>query len=492
MARAGYALSTPAPGRVELDPEVLWQALTEVVTRLARRARRRGLRIAAMASSVSGDEAVMLDGEGTPIGPAIMALDTRAADAAQRWAHAAGAERIYRITGLPVHPAHPLIHLLWLRQNEAQRYARIARVLCWEEYLAVRLGLPAVSDPSVAARTMAWDVGAGSWSSDLLDRAVVPLRLFPEVRPSGTVIEEIPAPAADALSLPASVSLVTGGLDQAMATLGAGVTDPDQAMIGTGSWEALTVLTATSPANTAPLRETGIALGPFVLPGRLAAMATQAGGGSLVSWLRDLLAPGRSIGSLLRLAPDRPTQLLVMPHVEGSYSPWMDPASRAAIAGLSLETTRGGLVRGVLEGISFELRLNLERIEAAGIAVSELRCTGGGARSRPWVQLKADILDRPMTLVDAVENGAFGAAILAGAGIGLFPSAEAAARDLVRPLVTIEPRPSVAARYAEIFGRYRELYPAFRSARATAAPPGAGEPSDGTAGAPARSRTRRS
>lgn len=468
LARAGYRLSTPAPGRVELDPEVLWRAVAGVVARVGRRARRLGLTIAALACSVSGDEAVMLDAEGVPVGPAIMALDTRATEAARRWAAAAGAERIYRITGLPAHPAHPLIQLLWLRQQEPERYGRVARVLCWEEYVALRLGLPAVSDPSVAARTMAWDVAAGRWSDELLDRAVVSPRLFPEVRPSGSLVGEISSSVAETLSLPAGVALVTGGLDQAVATLGAGVTEPGQAMVGSGSWEALTVLAAAAPEDTAPLRESGVALGPFVLPGRLTALATQAGGGSFVAWLRDLLAPGLSIARFLRLAPDRASELLVLPHIEGSYSPWMDPASRSAIFGLALDTTRGRLVRAVLEGITFELRLNLERLEAAGIAVAGLRCTGGGARSRAWVQLKADVLERPMVLVDVAENGAFGAALLAGVGIGLFPAADAAAQRFVHAVEAVEPRPPMVERYREVFERYRELYPALRELRASA------------------------
>ncbi len=458
----------PAPGRVELDPEDVWVAASAVIASLGRRARRRGLRVAALAAAVSGDEAVMLDADERPVGPAIMALDTRSAETARHWAATAGDERIYGITGLPVHPAHPLVRLLWLREHEPARFAQIARLLCWEEYIALRLGVPPVSDPSVAARTMAWDIGAGHWSDELLALAELPVGLFPDVRPSGEPVGEIPHAAARALSLPARVALVAGGLDQAVATLGAGVTEPGQAMVGTGSWEALTVLTAGPLRDTTMLRTSGIAVGPFVVPGRLAALATQVGGGSLIAWLRDLLAPGVPTGRFLRLAPDRVTDLLVLPHVEGSYSPWMDPASRTAIAGLSLETTRGRVVRAALEGITFELRLNVERLEAAGIGVAELRCTGGGARSRAWVQLKADVLGRPMVLVEVSENGAFGAACLAGQAIGLFPAAGEAARRFVRPVRSVEPRPTTVAGYEERFAHYRELYPALRALRAEA------------------------
>ena len=447
---------------------------------LGRRARRAGLRVAALSASVSGDEAVMVDAGGHPVGPVIMALDTRSAQTARQWGATAGEERIYRVTGLPVHPAHALVRLLWLREHDPDRFGRIALVLGWGEYLALRLGVPPVSDPSVAARTMAWDVAAGRWSDELLALAGLPGDWFPEVRPSGQVIGEIPARFARALSLPAGIVLVSGGLDQAVATLGAGVTEPGQAMVGTGSWEALTAIAAQPPRDSTALRTSGMALGPFVVPGRLAALATQVGGGSLVAWLRDLLAPGMPVGRFLRLAPDRVTDLLVLPHIEGSYSPWMDFSSRSAIAGLSLATDRGRLVRAALEGATFELRLNVERLATAGIPLAEVRCTGGGARSSAWVQLKADVLGRPMVLVDVTESGAFGAACLAGQAIGLFPTAEEAARAFVRPARTVWPRAAMVARYEQAFARYRGLYPALRDLRAEAQ----------AGGRPASSRTR--
>lgn len=479
--RRAYPLAIPEPGRVELDPELVWEAAGGVIAGLARRARRLGLRVGAIALAVSGDEAVFLDAANQPVGPCIMALDTRSADTARRWARAAGRGRIHSITGLPVHPAHTLVRLLWLRRHEPERFRRVARVLCWTEYLALRMGLPPVSEPSVAARTMAWDITSETWSAELLGRARLPASWFPEVRPAGTIVGELPARTAGRLSLDGRVSLVSGGLDQAVATLGAGVTRAGEAMIGTGSWEALVVLADSWPPQPRRLWQSGIAIGPFAVAGRLAAMATQVGGGSLVRWLRDVLAPGVPVGRLLRTAPDRPTDILVMPHLEGSYSPWLDPHSRAAVTGLSLTTGRGTLVRAVLEGISYELRLNLERMESAGLAVGEIRCTGGGARSAAWVQLKADVLDRPMVVVDVAENGAFGAACLAGAAIGLFPSADSAARDLVRPVRTFEPRPAMAARYERSFARYRGLYPALRTLRAAAQVEGA---------APVSSRTR--
>jgi xylulokinase len=151
----------------------------------------------------------------------------------------------------------------------------------------------------------------------------------------------------------------------------------------------------------------------------------------------------------------------------------MDPQSRGAIAGIGIGTTRAEFIRGVLEGITFELRANLERLATSGVAIDHLRNTGGGSRSRAWVQLKADVLGRPIEFVDVRENAAFGAACLAGQATGLFRSAEDAAVAFVHPTATIEPRAAMVAAYDAAFSRYLALYPALNSVR----PPRARGPS---------------
>jgi len=316
---------------------------------------------------------------------------------------------------------------------------------------------------------MAWDVDRHEWAGRLLDAADVTADVFPRVRAPGSAVGDVPELVTRRLGLPGVVVFATGGLDQAAATLGAGLTEPGEAMVGSGSWEALTTLTPRDAAARRVALETlaasGISLGPSVVPGHSMAMATQAGGGSLLEWLRSVVAPRRSVAALIAAAPDRVTGMLVLPHVEGSYSPWMDPSSRGAIAGIGIATTRGELVRAALEGITLELRLNVERMAASGIEIGALRNTGGGSRSPAWVQLKADVLGRSVTLVDVQENAAFGAALLAGQAAHVFGSASAAARELVHVTRTVETRPAMVAAYDEVFGRYRELYPALSSAR---------------------------
>jgi xylulokinase len=417
----------------------------------------------AVAVSASVDESVFVDADGRPIGRVIMAPDTRSSSAFRAWLDDVGPARVYAITGLPAYPAHVVPRLLWLRQHRASRFGRVRLALDWAAFVAVRLGLVPTTDPSVAARTMAWDFRKVRWSTDLLERAGLASTLLPDVKPAGRPIGEVPRDVARRLGLPAAIVLVAGGMDQALAAVGSGSVDPGQAVVGTGTWEAMTVPIVSPPSNGEWFRVSGISIGPFVGGPGLMAMATQIGGGALLSWFQRVIAPDRSVGSLLRSAPDRPTGLLVQPHAEGSLSPRMDPTSTMAIAGMGPATDRGELLRAVLEGICFELRENLSRIESSGTRVEALRATGGGAQSAAWVQLKADVLGRPVATVHVAHTSAFGAALLAGSAVGLYGPVRAAARELVRITRVFEPRPAFSRAYDEIFERYRELYPALRA-----------------------------
>ena len=150
--------------------------------------------------------------------------------------------------------------------------------------------------------------------------------------------------------------------------------------------------------------------------------------------------------------------MIVLPHFQGSYSPWMDPSATGVILGMRLATTREEFIKAILEGTTFELRANIERLEHAGIPVTGLRATGGGARSDQWLQLKADITGKPVAAINVDETGCFAAACMAGVGAGLFASADEPIRAWVRPVRTFEPGRVRHQAYGPIFADYLELY----------------------------------
>jgi xylulokinase len=463
-ARRQYAIRSSRPGWATLDPNAVWRVVADLISQLAHRARRAGTIVRGVAFAVSGDEAIPIDPAGRVLYPCIMAPDDRSRAEGAALFGSVGALRLHETTGLPPAAIHPLVRLMWLRNHRPRIYRRLARYMSWEEFIAHRLGMEAVASPSIAARTMGFDIRRKSWSDELLHVAGVSRDVFPTVVDSGVSLGHVPSHVATSLGLLGGTSYVVGGLDQSVAALGAGCTDPGMAMVGTGSWEALTVITDEAPRSSSLVRG-GYSIGPYVTPDRFAVMATSSSGGALVAWAANLVAPGTSIARLLAQLPARATGLLALPHLGGSYSPWLDADSRGAIVGLSFDTGARTIIRAVLEGITYELRESVGRLSNAGVAIRHLRCTGGGARSSAWLQLKADVLGRAVERLNHVDTGAVGAACLAGAGSGVFSTVEGAVRNAVRVVEVFEPGEPNQRDYAAMFSRYRALYEALRRLR---------------------------
>jgi xylulokinase len=480
VANIEHGLAFPRPGWVELSAETVWADISEIISGLAAAGRENGDPVRALAFSVSGDEAVPVDADGHALYPCIMSMDTRTAELAATWERTVDADSVYALTGLPFAANWPLLRLIWLRDHEPQVFASTAQLLCWEDLMVARLTGSAVTDDSVASRTMAFEIGKRNWSEEILAVASVASSMFPRSVASGTVIGVVAPAQAASLGLAGDVLVVAGGFDQAMAALGAGLTHPGDAVVGTGTWEALTILTA-SPAIAPSLRTGGYTSGCYVTGDLYYCLASNPGGGSVVRWFRDTFGAaevevGRRTGIdafdlLMREVPDGPTGMLALPHFEGSYNPWMDPSSTGAVLGLRLSTSRGHMLKALLEGITFELAENIARLEAAGITIGGLLATGGGARSPVWLQLKADITGRAVTRVAVAEAGCLAAACLAGVGAGVFASAGDAVAAVTRTAETYQPRAQIHARYQEAFSRYRGLYAAVRP---LAAQPGNG------------------
>ncbi len=201
--------------------------------------------------------------------------------------------------------------------------------------------------------------------------------MFAPLVATGAVVGDIPVACAEPLGLETPVVMVAGGFDQAMATLGTGIVGPGIVHLGLGSWAALTALAADRPAD-APMRTSGLSIGPSVAGDARYAVMGSSAGGIVPAWLGTLAGPGsdtgpRRIAQLAARAPDRPTGLLGLSHLEGSYTPWLDPASRGAIAGLGLATDASILARGLLEAVAYELREIVARLRAAGLGVDSIR-----------------------------------------------------------------------------------------------------------------------
>ena len=471
--RRSYAATYPEPGRMELDPELVWTGFVEAVGSVSASDAIRRDPVTALALSVSCDEIVPVDADGRPLGPCIMAPDTRGADVAAEIGARLSEAELYRRTGLALLPLYPLARILWYQRHCPEIAGVAARYLGWGELVFDRLGIPAVTDETTAGRWLAYDVGERAWMGDVLEALAIPPSVLPGVARPGTAIDRLPASAAGSLGLGQGTVVVAGAFDQICSAVGAGLREPGDAAVGTGTWENATIV-ADRPLGADGL-ERGATWGPYPVAGRWAVLLMNAGGGSVVRWFRSQFGQSGEVGPpgspaegvdagdddlVLSDAAGDPTRLLFLPHVQGSQSPWRDPRSKGALVGLTLATRREDVVRALLEGITYELRLNLEGL---GPAIrSPIRNTGRGSRSPAWVQLKADILGLPIATVETEEPGCLGAAILAGVGAGIYRDVAAAQALACRTAVTTEPDPDRHRTYDDRFSAYRNLYPVLR------------------------------
>ncbi len=465
-----YPLLHPRPGWQELDPRQVWQAVVEAVREAVHRAGNKDP-VRAMACSVQGEAVTPIDEKGEPLANSIVTFDNRTVPQAEWWERELGAERIYEITGMPLHAMYTVNKIMWWKENMPEVFERAQKFLCYGDFVLYKLGCEPVMDHSMAARTMGFDVRERKWSEEILERAGIPVEKLPATAPSGTEVGRISDSAAEELGLPKGVVAVTGGHDQPCGGLGAGVIESGVCMDATGTVECL-LPAFSEPVMTEKMRRNNFPCYPHVHPELWVTIAFNFTGGSLLRWCRDELLKevkeraqreGRSAYAIFdEEIPDKPSNILVLPHFTVTGTPHLDTKAKGAIVGLTLETTRGEFLRALYEGVTYEMRLNLDLLEEAGVRVNELRAIGGGAKSEVWLRMKASIFGKPVKAMAVSEAACLGAALLAGVAVGEYQNLEEGVRATVKTAGVYEPDEKLKALYEERYQVYRQLYPRLR------------------------------
>ncbi len=454
-------------GEHEVRAEDIWQSVCGVLKDVA--IRYPGLR--ALGVTSFGESFVMLDEENRPIRPVMLYTDPRGGEECAELTGKLGKTYIEQITGVAPHSMYSFPKLMWVKKHCPEDYARAKRVLMMEDYIVYLLTGCAVIDYSLAARSMAFDIRKLCWSEEIFRAADINPALFSKPVISGTKAGRILSCMAEKLGLSEELLLVVTGHDQVAAAIGSGVFCTRHAVDGAGTVECVTPVFEGIPADRG-LYDGGYAIVPYVSPGTYVTYAFSFTGGALVSWFIKNCAKAeiklaeeqeKSVYEILEESmKDGPTGILVLPHFAGAATPYMDEGAKGVIMGLTIEHHASDLYRAMMEGVVYEMMLNLEHLKAFGICPEKLRATGGGAASRVWMQMKADILGLPVTSLGNAEAGAAGCAMMAGIAAGVFNNLEDAAKALITEKETYMPREEMHKAYQAHYQRYRRLYEAVR------------------------------
>ncbi len=409
-----------------------------------------------------GETFVMTNDAGEPLHNAMLYTDPRGAEECAELAEKLGADRIALITGLAPHEMYSISKMMWIKKNQPEIYASAERIHLIEDFVVWHLTHNAQIDYSLATRTMAFDINALTWSSEVFDAAGIDPALMSKPVPTGTSAGCITLAAAQRTGLDPKCVIVSVSHDQVAAAVGAGAFDGNTAVDGAGTVECLTPIYDSIPAI--PVMTKGFfSVVPYVVPGKYVAYAFSYTGGALIQWAMETFGKGESNESMEKAyGKDEPTGLLVLPHFAGAATPYMDTGSKGAILGLTTDTDAAALYRACMEGVAYEMCLNYEALSDSGIHFTKLHATGGGAKSKCWMQMKADVLDLPITALQTVDAGTVGSAMLTGIVVGIFRDLQDAAAHMVQEAETFYPRKEMHEKYMNVFERYRAVYKAVR------------------------------
>jgi xylulokinase len=452
IAARAYPIEAPSPEIAEQNPECWWRNTGEAVREALALAGLKGSDIAGVSFSGQMHGGVTLDSRGEPVGNAIIWADSRSAGECREIEDALGPDILRNTLMNRVFPGTFAATLYWMQKHDRERWNRVRTLLPPKDYLRWRMCGVRNSDPSDASATLLFDQAVRDWSTEVLERLGIPREYCPpiaEPHHCAGYTQHI----GDATGLPNGIPVVIGGADQGAAALGNGLLEAGGMFIAVGTGGQI-VTPLREPRNSPEL-----SLNTFChLPAtHWYLMGATLSAGLSLRWFRDLFAPGIPFSLLDREASSvQPGSegLVFAPYLAGKRSPVLDPAAGGSFRGMRLNHTRGHFVRAILEGVAFDLRDTLEVIRNMGIKPGRAILSGGGARSLLWAQILADSFHIPLEVSGVDEQACFGAALLAGVGVGVFRDYADAARTVPEPARTVEPEKESVDIYEELYGKW--------------------------------------
>jgi xylulokinase len=459
--------ASPRPGWAEQDPRDWWRAAAVAIRKALQASGLASESIAAVGFSGQMHGAVLLDENNEVIRPALIWCDQRTEAQAEELERTIGLDRLIQLTCNPPLTNFTITKLLWVREHEPKNWRRVRKIMLPKDYVRLRLTGESAIDVADASGTLLLDVAHRTWSSEVLNKTGIDVKLLPKLFESQEICGKLSGAGADATGLRRGTPVVAGAGDQAAGAVGMGITRAGvvSATLGTSG----VVFAATDRPSLDPKGR----LHTFchAIPDRWHVMGvTQAAGFSL-RWFRDRFGAGADDGRdpYERLSAEAATVpagsegAFWAPYLMGERTPHLDPFARAAFVGLSATHTHAHLIRAVLEGVAYSLKDTFSIFDEIHVPVERIRLGGGGARSPLWQQIQADVYAHEVEILKAEEGAAYGAAILAGVGSGCWKSVDEASDAAVRVAKCVSADKETSAIMQRGYQTYRRIYPALHS-----------------------------
>jgi xylulokinase len=458
-ANTEQPLSTPYPLWSEQDPADWWNGAVSSIRQVLRETNVAGEAVQAVGLTGQMHGLTLLDEKGTVLRPAILWNDQRTGAQCDEIRSRLGRSHLIALTGNDALTGFTAPKILWVQQNEPDIYARVRHILLPKDYVRYCLTGAFAIDRADGSGTILFDLTTRDWSPEMLRALEIQPGWLPKTYEGPEVTGEISSEAAAQTGLRAGTPVTAGGGDQAAQAVGVGAVQPGIVALTLGTSGVVFATTGQ------PFIEPEGRLHAFChsVPGRWHLMGVMLSAAGSLRWFRDTMAPGSGYDDLLAPAAQVPALsegLLFLPYLTGERTPHPDPLARGAFAGLTIRHGLDHMTRSVLEGVAFGLRDSFELIKSAGLeSIQQVRVSGGGARSMLWRQILADVFNAELVTVNTTEGAAFGAALLAGVGTGVWRSVDEACTATVRQTGSTSPTSSGAARYDQGYAVYRQLYP---------------------------------
>ena len=455
----GYPLTTPQSGWAEQNPEDWWQASQKVIKDLIVENEIDSSKIEALSFSGQMHSSVFLDENMEVIRPAILWSDTRtSAECEEIYERVGGIKELANLVSNPALEGFTAPKILWLRNNEPENFEKLEKVLLPKDYIRYKLSGELGMDLSDAAGTLLCDVKAEDWSAEVMEKLDLKPSIMPPVLKSVDIVGPVTAEAAEKTGLATSTKIVAGGADNACGSVGSGIIKSGRVMASLGS--SGVVVAQTDQAEADP--EGRIHLFNHAVPGSYYMMGVVLSAGMSFKWLKEEMFNDEldfeTLNKEAAAVPAGSEGLTFLPYLYGERTPHADADARGVFFGISGKHKRGHFIRSVMEGVSFALRDSLELIKARGVEVNEIRLIGGGAKSELWQQITADIFGETISLLNIEQGPAFGAAIIAGVGAGVFSDFESIVEELVDVVKTVDPIAENVEKYNKNYEIYQNLY----------------------------------